>query len=1165
MKISRVFTKKNESPYTNFNFETRSSEIRHTDGSGTNTLEVTVPSTWSQVATDIIAQKYFRKTGVPQTDEKGKTLLDNDGKPILGCETDSRQVFDRLSKCWRVWGEEHKYFDTKKDADAFQDELAFMLCNQMAAPNSPQWFNTGLFTSYNIAGSAQGHFYVDEKTGEVKNSTSAYERPQPHACFIQSVKDDLVNEGGIMDLWSREARLFKYGSGTGSNFSNVRGADESLSGGGKSSGLMSFLRIGDRSAGAIKSGGTTRRAAKMITLNLDHPDIEEFINWKVKEERKVAALVTGSKICKESLTNLMTAITEFAGTDATNPKVNKELKVALLQAKKNHVPMNYVSRVIDLFRQGFTNIEFEEYDTDWNSEAYATVAGQNSNNSVRVPNDFFKQLKKGEDWNLIRRTDGEVAKSLKAKDLWNQICEAAWQCADPGLQFDDTINEWHTCPEDGRINGSNPCSEYMFLDDTACNLASLNLIKFLDPITNMFEIEKFIHACELWTIVLEISVLMAQFPSKEIALRSYKYRTLGLGFANIGALLMTQGHAYDSEEGRNIAAAISAILGGTAYKTSALLAKEHGAFDRYENNKDHMLKVIRNHLRAAKGVARNSEEYEGLTIKPVPLDKKFVSKALVNASIKSWEEALELGQQFGYRNAQTTVVAPTGTIGLVMDCDTTGIEPDFALVKFKKLAGGGYFKIINQSVPSALKNLGYNNSEIEEISKYAVGTGSLENCPVINRKSLTDLGLSKDQLNKIESSLHSAFDISFSFSPYILGQDFLKEKFNLTDAELLNPNLNLLEIMGFSTKEIQNANDYVCGTMTLEGTDILKDEHLSIFDCANKCGRYGTRQIEYLGHIKMMAAVQPYISGAISKTINMDNKATIEDISNAYQVSWELMTKANALYRDGSKLSQPLNIQAYEELALLDTEDISTTEQVKIVSEKLVEKIIYKEVSKRKLLPNRRLGYTQKANIGGHKVYLRTGEYDDGSLGEIFIDMHKEGAAYRSLMNCFSIAISLGLQYGVPLDELVDAMTFTKFEPNGVVQGHDNIKMATSVIDYIFRDLGMKYLQRYDLVHVKPTNLDADKVHDEEHENEPLLEIMGEVEEVHADGSVSKSSQKVLTMESNSKMVSELKKRQVAQMKGYEGDSCPNCQSLTLVRNGSCLKCDSCGETTGCS
>lgn len=1144
MKIKRVYTQEGKNPYHGITFEKRTSEVRELDGSKKSAVEITVPSFWSQVATDILAQKYCRRTGVPYKQDNGEV--------ILGAESDARQVFHRLALCWREWGEKSGHFATKKDADIFYDEICYMLAHQMCAPNSPQWFNTGLATAYGILGDAQGHYYVDEKTKKLQRSTSAYERPQPHACFIQSIKDDLVNEGGIMDLWSREARLFKYGSGTGTNFSHLRGNGEKLSGGGTSSGLMSFLKIGDAAAGAIKSGGTTRRAAKMVCLDLDHPDIEEFIMWKVKEERKVASLVTGSKIIKKHLREIFSA----AQTDVS-PKTNTTLRAAIIKAKNDEVPMNTINRTLELVKQGFTSMEFEVFDTDWNSEAYSTVAGQNSNNSIRIPHKFFEKLDQDSTWELTARTTKKVIKTVKAKELWEQIVEAAWQSADPGLQFDDTINEWHTCPVDGRINASNPCSEYMFLDDTACNLASLNLIKFLDAPTGMFDIEKFEHAVSLWTIVLEISVSMAQFPSKEIAQRSFDYRTLGLGYANIGATLMQMGLAYDSEKGRQFAAAVTAIMGGVAYKTSALMAKKLGAFTRYEANKTHMLKVIRNHRRAAYG----KTDFEDLKITPQVLNPKLIDKNLVTAAQKAWDEALEMGEKHGYRNAQTTVIAPTGTIGLVMDCDTTGIEPDFALVKFKKLAGGGYFKIINQSVPQALRTLGYKAKEIEAITKYATGHATLVGAPHINPQSLAKLGFTPEKLKVVESALANAFELSFAFNRYSLGDDFIRDTLKVADVDLNKADFNLLENLGFTKKQIQVASDYVCGTMTVEGAPHLKDEHLAVFDCANKCGRTGTRLISYEGHIRMMAAVQPYLSGAISKTINMAFEATLEDVSKAYRLSWELGVKANALYRDGSKLSQPLNAQAFEELSL-DYGDLSQSEKIEKVAQKVVERIIYKEVSQKRALPNRRMGYTQKANVGGHKIYLRTGDYQDGTLGEIFIDMHKEGAAYRSLMNCFSIAVSLGLQYGVPLEELVEAFTFTKFEPNGVVVGHDNIKMATSVIDYVFRDLAMKYLGRYDLVHIKPEDLRPGRLSGESGGEEPLLQMMEETH--HADGQVTKV-EKVYSKEADAHLHTQMKKRQDAKIKGYEGEACPECQSFTMLRNGACMKCDTCGATTGCS
>ncbi|MBF0362501.1 MAG: vitamin B12-dependent ribonucleotide reductase [Oligoflexia bacterium] len=1196
MKIQRRFTRKGESPFANLKVSKRVSEIRNVDGQKSSTIEVTVPEEWSQVATDILAQKYLRKTGVPQLNSNGEQILDDKGNPILGAETDARMVCNRLANCWRSWGEKYNYFDSSEDAESFYDELAFMLVNQYAAPNSPQWFNSGLFSSYGISGPSQGHYYVDPRTEEIAKSTSAYERPQPHACFIQSVEDDLVNDRGIMDLWCREARLFKYGSGTGTNFSAIRGSGEVLSGGGVSSGLMSFLKIGDRAAGAIKSGGTTRRAAKMVCLDIDHPDVADFIQWKVKEEQKVASLVAGSKACRQHIKAVMDAIWNQnqnqnqnqnieggdvdgngskaearlpEGINKFSPQKNKALGMAVARARSAGVPLNYIYRTIEYAKQGYRNINFDEYDVDFNSEAYATVSGQNSNNSIRIPNKFFRLLAEDGEWELKSRTSGKVCKTVKARDLWNTISEATWQCADPGVQFDTTINEWHTCPADGAIRASNPCSEYMFLDDTACNLASLNLIKFWNEEKGIFEVEKFIHACELWTIVLEVSVLMAQFPSKEIALRSYQYRTLGLGYANLGALLMVQGVPYDSEEGRNIAAAITAIMGGSAYKCSAKIASELGPFPRFKDNREHMLRVIRNHLRSTKG---EREGYEGLSIYPVPLNKKYVQDYLVKAAVKSWSEALELGEKSGYRNAQVTVLAPTGTIGLLMDCDTTGVEPDFALVKFKKLAGGGYFKIINQSVPKALKHLKYSAEEIKEISNKALGHGTLEGCPRINEEALLKRGFTKEKIEEIEKALAGIFDITFAFSRWTVGDKFLRDNLKISEEKINAPDLNILKELGFSDSDISEANDYICGTMTLEGAPHLKGHHLAVFDCASKCGRHGLRFISPEAHIRMMAQVQPYISGAISKTINMPHESSVRDIADAYYLSWRLMTKANAIYRDGSKLSQPLNTQTFEELSL-NYEEMSAADKVANVSkkivEKIIEKIVYKEISKRKILPNRRRGYTQKAIVGAHKIYLRTGEYDDGTLGEIFLDMHKEGAAYRSLMNCFSIAISLGLQYGVPLEEFVDAFVFTKFEPNGVVTGHENIKMATSVIDYIFRDLACRYLGRYDLVHVSPSDLHASSVSGENIDEEaPLLAIMeGKFSDnkiVEGVG-VGVGVEATYSKELDHQMINRQQKLKLARMKGYEGDACPECSSLTLVRNGACLKCETCGATTGCS
>ncbi len=1279
MQIKRRFTTAGKSPYEKIPFRRATSEIRNPDGSVVFRLEgFLVPEHWSQVAADILAQKYFRKAGVPASlrrieetqvpswlwrsvpDEKA--LAEKPEADRKTGETDARQVFDRLAGTWTYWGWKGGYFTTEEDARAFFDEHRYMLAMQMAAPNSPQWFNTGLHWAYGIDGPGQGHFYVDPFTGQLTASSSAYEHPQPHACFIQSIEDDLVNENGIMDLWVREARLFKYGSGTGTNFSKLRSENEKLSGGGKSSGLMSFLKIGDRAAGAIKSGGTTRRAAKMVVVDVDHPDIEAYIDWKVKEEQKVAALVTGSKICQKRLKAIMKVCVncEAEGDACFDPAKNPALKRAIKEAKRDLVPENYIRRVIQFAKQGYKDIDFATYDTDWDSEAYLTVSGQNSNNSVRVTDEFLKAVERDADWQLTGRTNGKVVKTLKARDLWEKIGHAAWASADPGIQFHTTINDWHTCPKSGPIRASNPCSEYMFLDDTACNLASLNLMLFRDA-DKKFDSAAFEHACRLWTIALEISVMMAQFPSRQIAELSYRYRTLGLGFANIGGLLMASGISYDSDEGRAICGAISSVMTGIAYATSAEMAKELGPFPGFAPNREDMLRVIRNHRRAAYGYA---EGYERVAIAPVPLDHASCpDQDMISAARRAWDMAIALGQENGFRNAQATVIAPTGTIGLVMDCDTTGIEPDFALVKFKKLAGGGYFKIINQAVPEALRTLGYREAEIAEIEAYAVGHGSLAQAPAINHGTLKAKGFTDDVLKKLDGSLKTAFDIKFAFNKWTIGEDFLTGTLNIPAEKLAEPGFDLLAHLGFSRKDVEAANEHVCGAMTLEGAPHIAEEHLAVFDCASPCGRKGKRSLSVESHIRMMAAAQPFISGAISKTINMPNEALVDDCKDAYMLSWRLALKANALYRDGSKLSQPLNAQLLaddedeqEEIAAELSSDKPMAARAAVAAERIVERIV-ERVRGREKLPNRRKSYTQKATVGGHKVYLHTGEYEDGRLGEIFIDMHKEGAAFRSLMNNFAIAISLGLQYGVPLEEYVEAFTFTRFEPAGLVQGNDTIKNATSILDYIFRELAVSYLGRTDLAHVDlsevaNTGLGSSDEELAEQEDVPppavkfvsrgllrgqenrvlalrtrtsaaaavaeetltlganavalqgetakafpkpakerletavsalmtLQEEMGEKAAkdasvtalaaqladqlaARAKARVADASIEAAVSKTVAKQM-EADRRAEAKVKGYEGESCRECGNFTLVRNGTCLKCDTCGSTSGCS
>jgi ribonucleoside-diphosphate reductase alpha chain len=1088
LKLDRYFTKDDVSVYDLFKYDKRSSVIRNPSGDAVFEMnDVEVPSTWSQVATDILAQKYFRKAGVPQSNG------------TIGGEKSIKQVAHRMANCWKEWGEKYNYFASATDAQVFYDEIVYTIVGQLAAPNSPQWFNTGLHSSYGITGKPQGHYYVDPETQKLSKSTSAYERPQPHACFILSVDDDLVNDGGIMDLFVREARIFKYGSGVGTNYSKIRGDNEKLSGGGYSSGLMSFLKIGDRAAGAIKSGGTTRRAAKMVCLDLDHPEIENFVNWKVEEEKKVAALIAAG------------------------------------------------------------------YSSDYEGEAYRTVSGQNSNNSVRIPNAFFNALKGGNPWDLVSRMSGKPIKSIPAQKLWDDIAFAAWACADPGVQFDTTINEWHTCPEGGRINASNPCSEYMFLDNTACNLASINLEHFFDKQTRAFDVKGFEHACRIWTIVLEISVLMAQFPSKEVAQLSYDYRTLGLGYANLGSSLMVNGIPYDSDKARAIGGAITAIMTGTAYATSAEMARELGTFSRYQDNKKHMLRVMRNHRYAA---YNSVENYEGLEIAPPGIDQKYCPDYLLSAACNAWDKALEMGEKYGYRNAQTTVIAPTGTIGLVMDCDTTGIEPDFALVKFKKLSGGGYFKIINQAVPEALRNLGYAEHEVTTIINYAKGAATLNNAPHINLQSLKAKGFTDTELDKLDKAMVSAFEISFGFNVWTVGEDCLK-RLGFTAEQYTSHDFNLLRDLGFTRQQIAEANEYICGTMTIEGAPYLKQEHYEIFDCANKCGAKGERYIHAHGHIKMMSAAQPFLSGAISKTINLPNEAQVDEIKDCYELSWALGLKANALYRDGCKLSQPLStksdvkeeaddkLETVEEVLgeaanvkLSDLTPEQVIEAAIAIMEKSKDTNFMRELSRvvqKKSLPAKRRGFTQKASIDGQTVFVRTGEYEDGTLGEIFVDMHKEGATFRSLMNCFAIAVSVGLQYGVPLEEYVEKFTFTRFEPAGMVMGHDNIKSATSIIDYIFRMLGYEYQNRTDLVHViteqngitgNPQLSDDDYNPDQSNVYAPVA-----VE--------NRPVKKQLSFDVSM---------------GVQSDA-PACNVCghTTVRSGTCYKCLNCGSSMGCS
>ncbi|MCW5777279.1 MAG: adenosylcobalamin-dependent ribonucleoside-diphosphate reductase [Phycisphaeraceae bacterium] len=1191
MKITRKFTKAGSDPFATVQWSKRSSRITNPDGSVVFEMkDAEAPASWSQLAVDIMVSKYFRKAGVPQLEQPfalpgaSPVVKGQDGKPVLGPERSARQVIHRLAGCWRHWGEKHGYFDTPEDARAFYDELVYMMVHQMCAPNSPQWFNTGLHWAYRIDGPAQGHFVPDPATGEVREAQDAYTHPQPHACFIQSISDDLVNAGGIMDLWTREARLFKYGSGTGTNFSGLRAEGERLSGGGRSSGLMSWLRIGDRAAAAIKSGGTTRRAAKMVCLDMDHPDIEAFINWKVREEIKVAAMVEGLRLLKKS--------------DEEIAETCRQLGLDL--------------------------------DYDFNGEAYQTVSGQNSNNSVRVPDEFFDAVDADAEWETTWRTTGQVARVFKARKLWDDVAYAAWRCADPGVQFDSTINAWHTCPNGGPINASNPCSEYMFLDDTACNLASLNVLRFYDSTKRVFDAEAYEHAIDLWTTVLEISVLMAAYPSRRIAELSWKYRTLGLGYANLGAMLMQAGIPYDSDEARAVCACLTSILTGRAYRQSALMAAEHGPFAGFEADRGNMLRVIRNHRRAAHGVDRHSDEWEDLRIRPVPIDHELIrsgslrlanGKSLLAHATQAWDEALALGEKHGYRNAQVTVIAPTGTIGLLMDCDTTGVEPDFALVKFKKLAGGGYFKIANDSVEPALLALGYDEGQVREILEYLLGTLHME-VPLPDgvkgakkgqtfSRWLLSKGLTDADLERISSSLAGVFELSFAFAPFALGDDTLERLGIDAGAAKADPAFNVLRAIGLTAAQVEHLNRVICGTQTVEGAPHLKPEHLPVFDCANKCGRTGVRFIRSDGHIRMMAASQPFISGAISKTINLPNEATVDDVKACYRLSWELGLKANALYRDGCKLSQPLSTKSDAPAASADAEIArgeghATGESVPPAGAPAVSAasvpaaatasgpaeptgdgvtIIHRPMRRR--LPDTRRSITHKFNVAGHEGYLTVGLYEDGLPGELFITMAKEGSTIGGLMDSLGTATSVALQYGVPVESLVTKFTHQRFEPAGMTTNRD-IPMAKSLVDYIFRWLGMQFIPGYREANAPRRPSDeqgrmpsARDTTTKEQAScttpasvsvaepqrapsamaamvEPRPSAQGAAPQASA--GVSRRSSMVL-VEYESVQASTLS---VALDSVNDAPPCDVCGTIT-VRSGTCYKCLNCGNSMGCS
>ena len=1194
--IERRFTTAGEDAFDVFDWIEMDVEIRNPDGSMADTVEgVKLPSGFSGVPGKVCAQKYLRKAGVPKHLRK----VPEDGVPVwlqrstpdherlqtldagnrMGGETDGRELFRRLAGTWTYWGWKYGYFASEADARAYFDEMCYLIASQRSAPNSPQWFNTGLHWAYGIEGPAQGHSFVDPETGELAFSTNAYEHPQPHACFIQSVSDSLVGGSeSIMGLWNREALLFKYGSGTGSNFSRIRGAGEPLSGGGSSSGLLSFLKIGDRAAGAIKSGGTTRRAAKMVTLDLDHPDIEEYIDWKSSEEEKVSALVIGSNILQKNANSLMDAIWEFGGDEGRfDQKTNPGLRRAMVRAIREHVPQPHIQRILDLAKQGWKGVDFEILDTNWQGEAYLTVSGQNSNNSVRVPNQFMDSVKQGGDWNLYWRTElerseaegrePEPCKTMDAGGLWDKVAYTAWACADPGVQFDTTINEWHTCPEGGRINGSNPCSEYMFLDDTACNLASINLLHYYDLDTQTFHIDDFRHSVRLWTTTLEISVLMAQFPSEEIARKSYEYRTLGLGYCNIGSLLMHMGIPYDDERAYAICGAITSIMCGETYSTSAEMASILGPFPDYERNSEHMLRVMRNHRRAA--YDSSVDDYEGLTVSPMGINAKKCPKDLLEAARESWDRAVREGEEHGYRNAQTTVIAPTGTIGLIMGADTTGVEPQFSLVQFKTLAGGGSLRIVNKGVPSALRRLGYSDSECKTIEEYIIGTGRIAGCPSLPVDRLMEAGLSGKDLAEIESKMGDVFDIRSAFAPSLLGKELCTGSLGMTEDQYEDAFFDTLSFLGFTQEEVDAAGEHIFGNLTIEGAPGLKEEHLAVFDCATPCGAKGKRSIAWPAHVKMMAAAQPFISGAISKTINMPSNSTVDDVREAYNLSHTTMNKACAVYRDCSKLSQPLMNKLVEDTDL--TEEVTEDDPIERMVEETVKVLPVPEavaqpvaesfvdfIATRRSLPDKKRATSTKARIGGHSVRLITGEYPDGKLGEIILVTSKEGAAWRAMLNQFAIAVSIALQHGVPLEAFIKVFTFQKFEPSGqVVGGSGRVKMASSLVDWIFRELAIEYAGRDDLAHVAAEDFDQFSISKPEITDTGVLRTEGEKREVQMtlDAAVAPIQERD----------AEARARQAARERGFTGDICDDCGSSQMVRNGTCLKCNACGSTTGCS
>jgi ribonucleoside-diphosphate reductase alpha chain len=908
LKIARYYTKPGSAVWDTCTWEKRTAAITNENGKMVfEQKDCEIPSGWSLLATNVVVSKYFRgKPGAPDREHSVKQLI------------------GRVVNTFTAWGWDGGYFAEEEDREAFRDELTYILLHQHAAFNSPVWFNVGI---------------------EAK--------PQCSACFINAVED---NMGSILGLAKTEGMLFKHGSGTGTNLSPLRSSKEHLAGGGVASGPVSFMKGFDAFAGVIKSGGKTRRAAKMVILNADHPDIVEFIQCKEKEEKKAWALIDAG------------------------------------------------------------------YEGSFTGEAYASVFFQNSNNSVRVTDEFMRAVIDDREWKTRAVVDGRVMDTYRARDLMKMAAESAWLCGDPGIQFDTTVNHWHPCPKTARINASNPCSEYMFLDDSACNLASLNLMKFRRPSDREFDVQAFRHACEIIILAQEIIVDYASYPTESIEKNSHAFRPLGIGYANLGALLMSRGMAYDSPDGRAYAAAITALLSGNSYRLSAQVAKNHGPFAGYARNREDFLRVIGQHRAAVKDIERQH----------VP------AEMLAEANLV-WDETLALGQQFGYKNAQISVLAPTGTIGFMMDCDTTGVEPDISLVKYKKLVGGGMLKIVNQTVPEALERLEYTADQAKEI----IG--------------------------------------------------------------------------------------YIDENETIEGAPGLKDEHLPVFDCAFKPTN-GVRSIHWMGHLKMMAAVQPFISGALSKTVNMPNECTVEDIMTAYTESWKMGIKALAVYRDGSKRSQPLN---------------TSLDKLKDTSGKNGEATPEARLQRRRL-PDERAAITHKFSISGHEGYLTVGLYEDSTPGEIFVTMAKEGSAVSGLVDAVATLTSITLQYGVPMEVLCKKFIHTRFEPNGFTN-NPNIPMAKSILDYIFRWLELKF------VLPKESSSEAQS---------ESLNAMGEAPRALA--GTKPAGMPVAFSPMVEAKAKGGRKTQVAFQVESDAPPCPECGDI-MVRSGSCHKCISCGTTSGCS